>query len=210
MVDSSDGGRSSESSASSSTSAPLADQSARCDGISLVAERRAAPERVHLRAPSRRRAPGGPARRSARAAERPADRARCRAARRPAAATWTRPASSAPQVTSADELPATSAMPVMAAQRGAGQRHEQQRRRPEERVPVRPPAARAPDQHADRPTPPTRSRTPAAMRRHRGRLSALGPRNSAAVGTISAEAETMSARCQLKPEPDRTRRPPAA
>ena len=35
-------------------------------------------------------------------------------------ATWILPASSAPQVTSAAELPATSAMPLIVAQRGAG------------------------------------------------------------------------------------------
>ena len=72
-------------------------------------------------------------------------------------ATWTRPASSAPQVTSAAELPATSAMPADRGPAGRRQRDQQQRRRPEERVPVGPAAARTPDQHADRPPPPTRS-----------------------------------------------------
>ena len=40
-------------------------------------------------------------------------------------------------------------MPVMTAQRGAGSVDQQQRRRPEKGVPVRPAPARAPDQHAD-------------------------------------------------------------
>ena len=64
-------------------------------------------------------------------------------------ATWILPPISAPQVTSAAELPATSAMPPIAAQRGAGRHDQQQRRGPQEGVPVRPPAPRAPDQHPD-------------------------------------------------------------
>ena len=82
MVESSDGGRSSESSTSSSTSAPARRPERQVGRIALRSERRAVPERVHRRGALAGRAPGAPARRTARAAAPRADRARCRAAPR--------------------------------------------------------------------------------------------------------------------------------
>ena len=65
-----------------------------------------------------------------------------------------------------------------AADRGpprGGHRHEEQRRRPQERVPIRPPASRAPDQHADR------------RRRQRDHDSARDPRHRSVLGIGPAE-----------------------
>ncbi len=119
IVESSDGGRSSESSSSWSSSAPAGDQSA--SDVGYRWEPNAEPRQSAYiseavegggawRTASPKRSSSGRASGSGSSPRRAMSRC----------ATCTRPASSAPQVTSADELPATSAMPVIVAQRGAG------------------------------------------------------------------------------------------
>jgi hypothetical protein len=120
-------------------------------------------------------------------------------------ATWICPVSSAPQVTRAAALPATSAMPLMVAQRGADiatrksagvQRKVYQSGQPPLGLQTSTPIVVAPRAIA----------TPDAIRAG-GARSAEDPRNSAAVGTMSAVDERRMAKCQ--PSQSGTDTPPA-
>ena len=168
---------------------------------------RPAPSRARART-SRRRWPGpppptAPVRRTARAAARRAGRAPRRAARCRAAATWILPASSAPQVTRAAELPATSAIPLIVAQRGAGsatrssagvQRKVYQSGQPPRGLQTSTPTVAAAMAIA----------MPASDPARGGGSPGPTPRKSAAVGTMSAAADTRMASCQLSQSPTDT------
>ena len=203
MVESSDGGRSSESSASSSSSAPW-----------LPTREPGAPDspacqaRSRARARTSRRRSSAPARARTCSAEPleqrhgqrvglvaepgdvplrdldPAGQLRAPGDQRRRAARHQRDA--------ADGGPA-----------GRRQRDQQQRRRPEEGVPVRPAASRAPDQHADDGRG-ERDADPRHRSANEDRGSGPSPRKRAALGTISAEADTRSASCQLSQSPTET------
>jgi hypothetical protein len=201
MLESSEGGRSSESSASSSSSAPRGDHSA--SDVGYCCEPSADPRQSAYisdavaggglrRMASPNRSSSGTASGSGSFPRRATSRC----------ATWIRPASSAPQVTSAEALPATSAMPVIVAQRGAGsvtsrsagvQRNVYQPGQPPRGLQTATPMT---DAASAMPT-------PAAMWPQRRRSRAV-PRKSAAVGTMSAAAATISASCQLSHSPIET------
>ena len=147
MVESSDGGRSSESRVSSSRSAPAAVHSPRWAGYAC-SPRDEPCHRAYIsdavggdecRTCSPNRSSSGNARGSGSVPSRAMSRW----------ATCSLPDSSAPHVTSAAELPATSAISADRGPAGRGQRHQQERRGPQEGVPVGPPATRTPDQNTD-------------------------------------------------------------
>src|SRR6185437_7681506 len=108
----------------------------------------------------------------------------------------------APQVTNAEELPATNAIPVIAAHLGAGsvtsrragvQRKVYQSGHPPRGLHTRTPMTEAAKAMA---TPPAIRRAPV--------VSGPSPRKSAAVGTISAETDTRRASCHVSQRPTET------
>src|SRR6476661_1629735 len=198
MVESNDGVTSSESSTSSSSSAPPPDHRARwagypCEPSDDPRHRAYIAEAVSGTALCRRDSPKRSSSGTASGSASPPSRATSRCA------TCTRPASSAPQVTSAAELPATSAIPVMVAQRGprsvTSRRDGVHRKVYQSGQPPRGLQTSTPMTEAAKAIATPRAMCPQPFG------SADEPRNRAAVGTMSAAAETISASCQLNQRP---------